>query len=110
MASAPRDARWSAGLDVFGLNLLLSRPAGLSRREESMFFTVINAWAEAPPNPHDAAFLVVDYWDDWFSYRTMFTLWIFDEQGVRHRIGSVKIGQYDLLPAPGNPPPPPGAR
>ncbi len=75
-----------------------------------MFFTVISAWSEVPPNARDAAFLLVDNWDDWFSYRTMFTLWVFAEQGGQHRVGSVKIGQKGLLSSRANVPQTPGTR
>lgn len=61
-----------------------------------MFFTVVEDLREIPAQPRTAAFLVKDYWDDWFSFRTMFTLWVFDEVGTRHRVGSVKIGQRGL--------------
>lgn len=64
-----------------------------------MFFTVIHTWNEVPPDAANAAFLLVDNWDDWFSYRTMFTLWIFDEHGGRHQVGSVKIGEHGLKPS-----------
>lgn len=66
-----------------------------------MFFTVVEDYREIPIDARRAAFLVKDYWDDWFSFRTMFSLWIFDEHGVRHRLGSVKIGQHGLLPSRG---------
>jgi hypothetical protein len=75
-----------------------------------MFFTVISTWNEVPPNPHDAAFLLVDNWDDWFSYRTMFGLWVFTEEGVQHRVGSVKIGQKGLAASRADMPPGPGVR
>src|ERR1700684_4018838 len=75
-----------------------------------MFFTVIDSSNEVLPSPRDAAFLLVDHWDDWFSYRTMFTLWIFDEQGSRHQVGSVKIGQRGLRPLRASLEPSPGAR
>jgi len=42
------------------------------------------------------AYLVEDGWDDWFKYSTMYYLWVFDEEGVKHAIGSVKIGQFDM--------------
>lgn len=61
-----------------------------------MFFTVVEDIREIPVQPRNVAFLVNDYWDDWFSFRTMFTLWVFDEAGTRHRVGSVKIGQVGL--------------
>jgi hypothetical protein len=75
-----------------------------------MFFTVIHKWIEVPPNSRNLAFLLVDGWDDWFSYRTMFTLWVFDEQGARHQVGSVKVGQIGLLPAAAAPQLGPGIR
>ena len=75
-----------------------------------MFFTVINAWNEVPPNSRGVAFLLVDNWDDWFSYRTMFTLWVFDEQGARHQVGLVKIGQFGLIPSGAGVQPSPGVR
>lgn len=68
-----------------------------------MFFTIIDELREIPTDARSAAFLVTDYWDDWFSFRTMFSLWLFDEIGVRHRVGSVKIGQHGLLPSGGVP-------
>lgn len=74
-----------------------------------MFFTVVEDLREAVQG-RNVAILVRDYWDDWFSFRTMFTLWVFDEMGTRHRVGSVKIGQHGLRPAPaaaaGTPVPP----
>lgn len=45
------------------------------------------------------AFLIEDRWDDWGKYRTQFALVIFDDEGVRHDIGSVKIGQVGLKPS-----------
>ena len=51
------------------------------------------------PDLKSAAYLYFDAWDDWGKYRTMFTLVVFDELGIQHRIGSVKIGQKGLLPS-----------
>jgi len=42
------------------------------------------------------AFLIEDRWDDWGKYRTQFALVYFDEEGERHDIGSVKIGEVGL--------------
>lgn len=64
-----------------------------------MYFTVVDDFNEVPTAASNAAFLVTDYWDDWFSFRTMFILWLFDEVGQRHSIGSVKIGQHGLIPS-----------
>lgn len=75
-----------------------------------MFFTIINLWTEVPPGSKGVAFLVVDNWDDWFSYRTMFSLWIYDDGGERHRVGSVKIGQHGLRASGAGVEPGPGVR
>lgn len=64
-----------------------------------MFFTIVNEFRDIPAGVRNAAFLLTDYWDDWFSFRTMFGLWLFDEEGTRHRVGSVKIGQHELRPS-----------
>ena len=61
-----------------------------------MFFRVlINA---IPVAARDCAYLIRDNWDDWFSFRTMFTLMVIDEAGGHHQVGSVKIGQVGLQP------------
>ena len=76
-----------------------------------MFFTVIETWAQIPAGARNVGFLITDNWDDWFSFRTMFSLWVFDEAGGRHQVGSVKIGQRGLVAhAGGQPPAPPGSR
>lgn len=75
-------------------------------------FSVIDLRTSLPQNAHLHAYLVVDGWDDWFSFRTTFSLYVFDEKGTRHGIGSVKIGQAGLKPAEATPgiPPIPGTR
>src|ERR1700722_4461850 len=40
--------------------------------------------------------LVEDQWDDWFQFSTMYTVYVFDSSGIRHHIGSVKIGQFGM--------------
>lgn len=59
-----------------------------------MEFIVGSAPRQGPPN---TAYLVPDGWDDWFSFRTMFSLVVFDGSGQRHDIGSVKIGERGLV-------------
>ena len=61
-----------------------------------MYFTVIPDDERSPRKAVDAAFLVEDNWDDWFKYSTMYTLFVFDEDGERYRLGSVKIGQFNM--------------
>lgn len=38
----------------------------------------------------------MDNWDDWFTYSTLYSLVVFDEDGERHAIGGVKIGQFAM--------------
>ncbi len=61
-------------------------------------FTVIDTTSRIPQGARARVFLLTDNWDDWFSYRTMFTVIVFDQYGNRHSLGSVKIGQAGLLP------------
>ncbi len=60
-----------------------------------MFFTVLKRGVN-PPITANAAYLVVDDWDDWFKYNTMYSLLYVDDAGSVHRIGSVKIGQFGM--------------
>lgn len=73
-------------------------------------FTVVESALLVPRQAQSQVFLIVDYWDDWFSFRTMFTMIVFDNQGQRHTPGSVKIGQAGLLPSRGGEDLPPGRR
>jgi predicted ATPase len=75
-----------------------------------MMFTVIESAITLPREGRSHVYLVVDHWDDLFSYRTMYTMFVFDDNGVRHRIGSVKIGQAGLQPSGAAPTLPSGAR
>ena len=42
------------------------------------------------------AFLLTDNWDDWFKYSTLYVLVVFDERGIEHHVGQVKIGQFSM--------------
>lgn len=44
-----------------------------------------------PNQAREKGYLLPSNWDD-YSYKTIFTLTIFDEMGNRHQLGSVKIG------------------
>ncbi|RDS89089.1 AAA family ATPase [Pseudomonas fluorescens] len=73
-------------------------------------FTVLEVGQQLPQHGTNCAYLVVDNWDDWFKFRTMFTLFVFDMRSTRHRVGSVKIGQAGLLPSSGGADAPAGSR
>ena len=49
-----------------------------------------------PMQGNNISFLVPSSWDDWFSFETMYSLWIFTNEGERKPIGDVKIGQYNM--------------
>ena len=66
-----------------------------------MFFTVLRNWSEVPTGVRNAAFLIADNWDDWFSFQTQYALSYFDQAGERTYLGWVKIGQQGLRPARG---------
>jgi predicted ATPase len=40
--------------------------------------------------------LVIDNWDDWGEYSTMFNLWVIDPNGNRLNVGLTKIGQFGM--------------
>lgn len=61
-----------------------------------MFFNVIQSHTRVPSEARLKSFLLVDNWDDWFKYNTMYSLVVFDEDGNRHAIGGVKIGQFGM--------------
>ena len=61
-----------------------------------MFFTVLPVGIRLPATTRSKAFLVTDNWDDWFKYNTLYSLHFVDDEGKRHTIGGVKIGQFDM--------------
>lgn len=63
-----------------------------------MKFKVDRLNANAPSGGIGVALLGEDKWDDWGKYRTQFYLRVYDDRGVLHDIGSVKIGHIGLLP------------
>lgn len=44
----------------------------------------------------NTAFLIIDDWNDWWEFRTMYTLVYVDESGQSFDIGSVKIGEFSM--------------
>ncbi|WP_082979899.1 AAA family ATPase [Labrys sp. WJW] len=60
------------------------------------YFRVLAGGLRSSQQTINRAFLIVDSWDDWFKYSTLYTLIVFDESGTRHTIGGVKIGQFAM--------------
>lgn len=61
-----------------------------------MFFHVLPVDSDPEFSGSEQAFLIMDEWNDWFTYQTLFYLIVFDGSGVRHDIGGVKIGQFGM--------------
>jgi ABC-type multidrug transport system ATPase subunit len=61
-----------------------------------IIFKVLAGAQSLPASRKSEAFLITDNWDDWFKYNTQYRLVIFDEDGNKHNIGDVKIGQFEM--------------
>ena len=61
-----------------------------------MSFQVISNERETPSKGNDVGYLRVDNWDDWGEFNTLYVLTYFDLQGLKHDIGGVKIGQFNM--------------
>lgn len=61
-----------------------------------MDFQVIPYRGRLPDDEYDKVFLLTDGWDDWFKYSTMYVAFYFDNSGTKHRIGEVKIGEFEM--------------
>src|SRR5690606_7317350 len=61
-----------------------------------MLFQVTPNKFRLPKEPTNQAYLITDHWNDWFIYKTMYSLAYVDADGQPHHIGSVKIGEIGL--------------
>lgn len=57
----------------------------------ALTFQKLDMRASIPAQGRNIAYLLPDNWDD-FGHKTLFALTVFDEQGNKQEIGSVKIG------------------
>jgi ABC-type multidrug transport system ATPase subunit len=64
-----------------------------------MRFTIIERYSAIPADAASEAFLLVDQWDDWFKFSTMYQLHYVSKSGEKVRVGEVKIGQYAMTSA-----------
>jgi predicted ATPase len=69
---------------------------GGDMKEERMRFQVIPNGSRTPNEGRDVGYLWTDNWDDWFEFSTLYVLTYFDAEGVKHDIGGVKIGQFEM--------------
>lgn len=59
-----------------------------------MHFFVLSRFGSPSP-PRSCAGLHNDGWDD-FGYKTLFQLSVWDDEGIHHRVGDVKIGHFEM--------------
>lgn len=62
-----------------------------------MLFTVVGR-KQVPRSERGRAFLVNDNWDDWGCFRTQYQLVVYDHNGNKFDLGSLKIGEFGLKP------------
>lgn len=62
-------------------------------------FKVLSNHSKFPKAGEMQGFLLEDNWNDWFKYSTMYYLIVFDNAGVLHDLGRVKIGQANMVTA-----------
>lgn len=63
---------------------------------QELLFRVVDRRVALPAGLKSTAYLIIDHWDDWFRFSTMYQLVIFDELGKLEEIGSLKIGQLEM--------------
>lgn len=73
-------------------------------------FTVVDRLPGSADRVRRHVYLEIDRWDDWGKFRTMFTMYVVDEEGATHEPGSVKIGEVGLQARGGGTPLEPGFR
>ena len=61
-----------------------------------MRFKLVSHGSGLPKGAKSVVFLLKDGWDDWFKFNTMYNVFYFDEEGEQHRIGDVKIGEFEM--------------
>lgn len=56
-----------------------------------MEFVLIQRNAWVPDAGQNTAYLKIDHWND-FAFVTMFQIFVFDENSIKHDLGSIKVG------------------
>lgn len=57
---------------------------------------MLSSGSGVPRGMGPSAYLVEDNWNDWYRYKTLYTLWAAGADGEPHLIGGVKIGQFSF--------------
>lgn len=61
-----------------------------------MRFKVVESFQQIPSSARDCCFLLHTVWDDWFQFETEYQVHYFDENGIRSRSFTIKIGKVGL--------------
>jgi predicted ATPase len=59
-----------------------------------MRFQVISRSSHVPSEGRNIGFLLTDGWNDYWEFNTLYVLYYFDDAGIRHALGGIKIGQF----------------
>ncbi|MCF6285091.1 MAG: ATP-binding protein [Candidatus Hydrogenedentes bacterium] len=62
-----------------------------------MKFIVLSHTARLQEGSTNTTYLRTDNWNDWGKYKTLYHVHYYDGEGVSHSLGSVKIGQFNML-------------
>ena len=57
-------------------------------------FITIPSTSWVPQEGHLVAYLKIDNWDD-YTYKTLYSLTVYDNNGIKYELGGVKIGCFD---------------
>jgi ABC-type branched-subunit amino acid transport system ATPase component len=60
------------------------------------FFISSNAFSKKPELDLPQVILSPQSWNDWWQYETVYSVVLFDAEGLRHNLGGVKIGEVDM--------------
>lgn len=63
-----------------------------------MLFTVVSSASDISRTTADKnlVYLIEDDWNDWWEFKTMYSICYVDQEGKIRHIGSVKIGEHDM--------------
>lgn len=61
-----------------------------------MLFRTLSQPSQLPRAARSEGYLIADSWEDWFKFNTLFSLVVFDAQGVKYDVGGIKIGQFGM--------------
>jgi predicted ATPase len=68
-----------------------------------VLFKVIPNRTRTPISGNSIVYLWTDNWNDYWDFNTLYVLTYFDDEGAKHEIGNVKIGQFKWQKGQGRP-------